>query len=107
MIKAYKEIHQQGNISVEKELKRGLIKGDFGIQISSDGRVWICIDSIATIRFKPAINLKERRSKEMKCVKKDFSQIIKVTNKRAEYLVYKQGYKYCPKKQFKRQGKED
>ena len=31
----------------------GVIKGDFGIQIAEDGRVWICINGIAFIRFTP------------------------------------------------------
>ena len=30
-----------------------VIKGDFGIQIAQDGRVWICIDGIAFVRFTP------------------------------------------------------
>ena len=55
-MKEYKETHQQGIISVENSglLKDGYKKGDFGIQIATDGRVWVCIDGIAFIRFKPA-----------------------------------------------------
>lgn len=26
---------------------------DFGIQIATDGRVWVCINGIAFLRFKP------------------------------------------------------
>jgi hypothetical protein len=52
-IKPYPETHQQGFITIEQKLFVGLIKGDFGIQIASDGRVWVCIDGNAVIRFKP------------------------------------------------------
>jgi hypothetical protein len=53
IINGYAETHLQGHISIEQPLKAGLIKGDFGVQIAEDGRVWICIDGIAAIRFKP------------------------------------------------------
>jgi len=57
----YPEEHQQGFISVENKkeiLYRGVkfdetIRGDFGIQIAKDGRVWICINGISFIRFSP------------------------------------------------------
>jgi streptogramin lyase len=53
-MKELKEIHQQGMMSIEKEFKIGTTQDiDFGIQISEDGRVWICIDGVAFIRFKP------------------------------------------------------
>ncbi len=29
------------------------MQGDLGIQIAADGRVWICIDGIAFLRFSP------------------------------------------------------
>lgn len=54
----YKETHQTGIIYIENKVldfKSGVIY-DFGIQIASDGRVWICIDDIAYIRFKPSNN---------------------------------------------------
>ena len=53
IIKAHEEIHQQGIISIEQALPIGIIKGDIGIQKAIDGRIWICIDGIATIRFRP------------------------------------------------------
>ena len=52
MIKEYEETHQKGAISIEKDLKAGLYEGDLGVQIAKDGRVWICIDGQAVIRFK-------------------------------------------------------
>lgn len=65
MVKPYAETHQQGYISIENvpeslyfHFIRGKFdsihtEGDLGIQIADDGRVWICIDGIAFIRFKP------------------------------------------------------
>lgn len=70
-MKDYPETHQQGFISIENlpdELRQagfdldgneavyvrpGMFKGDFGIQVAKDGRVWVCINGIAFIRFKP------------------------------------------------------
>ena len=51
-VKAYPETHQQGFLSVEKPLRFSL-DCDFGIQIADDGRVWICVDGRAFLRFKP------------------------------------------------------
>lgn len=57
-----KETHQKGFISIEnlevitneKAIPRSFyVNGDFGIQIARDGRVWICINGIAFLRFKP------------------------------------------------------
>lgn len=49
--KAYEETHMYGQISIERDLKSGL--GDFGIQIADSGQVWICINGVAAVRFKP------------------------------------------------------
>ena len=62
-MKELPETHEQGLISFEQNIKQGSIKGDFGIQIAKDGRVWICVDGQALIRFKP---LKENILKENK-----------------------------------------
>ena len=45
------ESHVNGLLTIETIPKPGIV--DFGIQISMDGRVWICIDSVPFIRFKP------------------------------------------------------
>ena len=58
-LKEVRETHIQGHLSVEADIK-SLLDCDFGIQISIDGRVWICIDGQAFIRFKP---LKKRWKK--------------------------------------------
>ncbi len=65
MIKEYPETHQTGVMEINAEAISAsieLIKNvedpismdcDFGIQISSDGRIWVCINGVALIRFKP------------------------------------------------------
>lgn len=55
-MKDYPETHQHGMLSIEnKEAIEALDKGgvDFGIQISTDGRIWICVNGMAFLRFKP------------------------------------------------------
>ena len=52
--KEMNETHSQGIISIENIPDEKLIKsGDLGIQISDDGRVWICINGLAFLRFRP------------------------------------------------------
>ena len=59
-MKPYPETHQLGHISLEN-FPSGLrevpeipvMYGDLGIQIAKDGRIWICIDGQAFIRFSP------------------------------------------------------
>ena len=41
-----------GLISIESEFKSG--EGLLGIQTSEDGRIWICINGVAFLRFKPS-----------------------------------------------------
>ena len=56
-IKQYDETHIEGVISLETNpFKNGehVMAGDFGVQIAEDGRMWICIDGVAFIRFTPA-----------------------------------------------------
>ena len=60
-MKAYPETQQTGTISLENmpdELKHNpsYMQGTFGIQIAQDGRVWVCINGIAFIRFSPHPN---------------------------------------------------
>ena len=60
-MKPYPEKHQKGLISISNKsdiLNREndfdeSIRGDFGVQIAKDGRVWICINGISFIRFSP------------------------------------------------------
>jgi hypothetical protein len=62
VVTEYNELHQHGSISVENlevivegnNTPRSFhIEGDLGIQVAKDGRVWVCINGIAFLRFKP------------------------------------------------------
>jgi len=52
----YPEIHMNGILSIEnEEIVKPLVNKpgtDVGIQISNDGRIWLCVDGVAFIRFK-------------------------------------------------------
>jgi hypothetical protein len=54
-MKPYPETHQEGFMSIEKDLKSESKMVDFGIQIAEDGRIWICINGVSVIRFSPLI----------------------------------------------------
>ena len=65
-IQPYKETHQQGIISIDKDIDVSSFYGDIGVLIASDGRLWICIDGESFIRFKPEITqFKEKRSNNL------------------------------------------
>ena len=51
LMEVIEETHMNGLITIESEVKTHI--GDLGIQIAKDGRIWICIDGVAFIRFKP------------------------------------------------------
>ena len=53
-VRPYPETHQHGSISIEYPLPQGLVEGDLGILVASDGRVWVCVDGVALLRFKPS-----------------------------------------------------
>jgi len=53
MVKPYDETQQEGVVSIEQDMKIGAIRGTFGIQVAKDGRVWVCINGQALIRFLP------------------------------------------------------
>lgn len=77
IIKSYPETHQTGIISIEN-LPDGLVEsrngnlvlfnnsmqGDFGLQVASDGRVWVCVDGVAFIRFKPLLKEEKLNAKK-------------------------------------------
>lgn len=66
MVDPYPELHQKGLITIEQNLDSGGKIGDFGIQVADDGRVWVCVDGQALIRFKPLSNnfMKALKEKE-------------------------------------------
>ena len=50
-------MYQNGSIYMENPdlIKRiDMTDCDFGVQVASDGRVWVCINGLAWIRFKPS-----------------------------------------------------
>lgn len=63
VMKDYPETHQYGLISIKMDIEEPwpvtYIKGDLDIQIAKDGRIWICIDGIAFLRFRPLKSNKE------------------------------------------------
>jgi hypothetical protein len=72
-VKEYPETHMQGTISIENldltlannpkviryglkiqpEITNSYFQGDLGVHIADDGRVWVCINGIAFLRFSP------------------------------------------------------
>ena len=52
-MKEIPETHIRGLMSIENIPEKIGEECDFGIQVAKDGRVWICVDGIAFIRFKP------------------------------------------------------
>jgi hypothetical protein len=56
LIQEYPVTYQEGHLSVENgDLIERLNLRDclFGIQVASDGRVWVCVNGLAYLRFKP------------------------------------------------------
>ena len=53
-MKRYPETHQHGVLYIETACDQGFKECNFGIQIARDGRIWICLDGIAFLRFKPS-----------------------------------------------------
>jgi len=43
--------YQHGLLTIEKEVKSGI--REVGIQTTEEGRIWICVDGEAFIRFNP------------------------------------------------------
>lgn len=50
----YPLTEQKGVISLEQDFVKGAQYGNVGIQIARDGRIWLCLDGGALIRFKPS-----------------------------------------------------
>jgi hypothetical protein len=48
-----RETHMNGIVSIEQDMSISATECDFGIQIAKDGRIWICVDGRALIRFRP------------------------------------------------------
>lgn len=60
------EFHQQGNLSIENRdevvamlqnaAEREDRTVDVGLQVAPDGRIWLCVEGTAFIRFKPGMS---------------------------------------------------
>ena len=53
--KEYPLLSQEGYISFENDVAPGLTKGILGIQIAADGRIWVCMNGVSIIRFRPKL----------------------------------------------------
>jgi hypothetical protein len=50
------ETHVQGHVSIENAEQiagMDLTDCDLGVQIAWDGRLWLCVNGVAWVRFKP------------------------------------------------------
>jgi hypothetical protein len=53
--KEYPLLSQEGYMTIDNIPDEGLRKGILGIQIGADGKVWICINGLSFLRFKPKL----------------------------------------------------
>lgn len=61
------ETHQQGVLSIENldfVQAADTTDCDVGVQLHDDGRIWICVDGVAFLRFKPTPFRREVHSEE-------------------------------------------
>ena len=55
----YPEQHMKGYITIEnRDMFDFPMEADLGLMVSHDGRVWLCINGIAFLRFTPHLNRK-------------------------------------------------
>jgi len=56
-VNEYKEVHQTGRLEVTLSSlpQPPNSKCDVGVQIAADGRIWICVNGAAFLRFKPSL----------------------------------------------------
>ena len=60
------ETHKEGYLSIENIdviFPKGItyLYCDVGLQVAKDGRIWLCVDGIAFIRFSPHANGKMKK----------------------------------------------
>ena len=53
--KEYPLLSQEGYMTIDNLPKGGLTKGILGIQIAADGRIWICVNGVSILRFRPKL----------------------------------------------------
>jgi hypothetical protein len=54
-VKEYPLLSQEGYIGFDKIPDGKLTKGILGIQVATDGRVWVCINGNSLLRFRPKL----------------------------------------------------
>jgi hypothetical protein len=69
VVKEIPEFHQMGNLTLENlDLFKDILDAshkadaDVGLQVASDGRIWVCIEGMAFLRFSPHPNGRMSRS---------------------------------------------
>jgi hypothetical protein len=82
------EMHCSGSISIES-IPESTVHGDLGIQIARDGRVWICVNGIAVLRFKPCISTEQKEAAKM-------AEGIVLKDKKAQWKQFMKPVKYKP-----------
>jgi hypothetical protein len=59
LLSDWPETHRQGELRIENPdiiAEMDLSNCDLGVQIAWDGRVWLCVNGVAWVRFKPSRN---------------------------------------------------
>ena len=67
-MKPYPEAHAQGLVSFGDDFEQREFVGDIGLQIAADGRIWVCVDGINVLRFKPLNKAEIKRLTWVHCV---------------------------------------
>lgn len=64
MIVEYPEVHQQGSLGITNwaqvlcelaDAADSATTVDVGLQVGPDGRIWLCVNGMAFLRFKPGM----------------------------------------------------
>ena len=51
-------LYQQGHMSLDATMVEfDPLDCTFGVQVNNDGRVWVCVNGVTFLRFKPAVPL--------------------------------------------------
>lgn len=61
ILKHYHEFHQKGPLSIEQDMQKGIYHCDLGIAFDSEGKLWLCMNHQAILRFKPFEPYKRRK----------------------------------------------
>ena len=67
-MKPYKDQHAQGVTEIVPPPDQGLpyyVKGDIGLEVEADGRIWICLNGIAFLRFRKYLPIERRRENDV------------------------------------------